>query len=164
MSRGQHSMIKKDYDQAAMWFGKSIEASPGKENAAYDFKARVQVLKSHSLFEKNDYKKAIQELDTLLESKDKEKVSGQIIGEAYSLRGAIHNDSGNFENAVSDLTNALALSPDNALYYYIRSITYKNIKETAKSEADLKKAKELDSAIETKVHTKIKNTKIKEQK
>ena len=61
--------------------------------------------------------------------------------EAYNNRGSLHEDIGNYKQAIRDFSKAIKLRPDYAMAYVNRGITYaRHDKKSLLSIADIKKA------------------------
>jgi tetratricopeptide (TPR) repeat protein len=57
--------------------------------------------------------------------------------EAFLKRGNSHSFSGEYDQAISDYTEAIRFDPDNALAYRNRSLAYRRKKNESKAERDL---------------------------
>lgn len=64
----------------------------------------------------------------------------------YVSRAVTYTDSGDFENAIKDYTEAIRQKPDDKFYYEDRAAVYRRMGKTDLAEADQKKYEELRAA------------------
>ena len=65
-------------------------------------------------------------------------------GVAYSNRGVVYHDKGDYDRAIADYTLAININPKHATAYFNRAVSYRAKGLQDNADADAKKAKELD--------------------
>lgn len=63
---------------------------------------------------------------------------------AYTIRGSIYDDGGEYEKALADYNTAIRLNPNDGLVYHNRSLVYAAKGEDKKAIADYNKAIKLN--------------------
>ncbi len=66
---------------------------------------------------------------------------------AYRERGLLYTFQGRYQDAISDLTQAIELDPSYAEAYYDRGLAYRELGEDQKAMADFRVARELDPEL-----------------
>lgn len=80
-----------------------------------------------------------------------EKYPGQNVG-AYTNRGIYYSNEGQWDNAISDLSEAIIINPKFPLSYANRGIVYGNLGQPEKAIADFSKAIKLDPTYPLVLH------------
>ncbi len=66
----------------------------------------------------------------------------------YALDGETDRQSGNFKQAIENMTKAIELEPDNDMYYVTRALAYKALGDKQSALDDINKALELNNQVE----------------
>lgn len=131
--------------RAYMWRGNAYEADGNLAKALEDFSTGFKVSNDYEyrfhrariLQRQGRIKDAIAEMSIILKQNPEED-------EAWNKRGSLNFQAGNYKDAVSDYTQALATSfGAHETLYRARARAYEKLGERAKAEADVKKANEL---------------------
>ncbi len=67
--------------------------------------------------------------------------------DAYSNRGSVYREKGQYDQAISDLNKALEISPNFGMAYYQRGRVYYSKGDYNKSWSDIKRAEDLGHKI-----------------
>ncbi len=126
--RGLILLLSGNLDQAAMNFDKAIELD-AKDADFYANRGLVSIRRNENDRAIADLNKAIQ-----LGSRDEKKLF---------LRGTAYFKKGSYGQAITDFTEAIKLNPNWPEPYLYRAAAYEKIGDTAKSQADKQKYREL---------------------
>ena len=132
VERGNTYMTQGEFDKAIDEFTKAITMAPKLAVPYYN--------RGNAYLKSEDPDKAIADYSRAIEIDPRK-------AQYYNNRGAAHLVAENYQAAVADFTEAIRLNGRLAQAYFGRSIALAELGETARSEADLARARELDPKI-----------------
>jgi len=137
---GTQANESKNYNDAEVYFSKYLEKFSNDATAYYK--------RGYARFKLKEYKKAISDFSTVLETSE--------TSESFFYRGNCYYSLKDYKNALADYTKALEQEPDNYDIYYNRGYANFRLKNYSAAVSDWQRAVELNPEYNTELEIKIK--------
>ena len=139
---------ERNFDSAIVYFTKAIKLKPL-------FDAYLNRGTTYKL--SGQYKDAIKDYNKAISLDDDRKYL------AYYQRGMAYAELKSVDNTIEDLSTAIDLKPDEAIFYYSRGKIYENLKIYSNARIDYSKTLELDSTYKSKITFNLMGMELSEQ-
>jgi len=137
---GTQANESKNYNDAEVYFSKYLEKFSSDATAYYK--------RGYARFKLKEYKEAISDFSTVLETSE--------TSESFFYRGNCYYSLKDYKNALADYTKALEQEPDNYDIYYNRGYANFRLKNYSAAVADWQRAVELNPDYNAELEIKIK--------
>jgi len=137
---GTQANESKNYNDAEVYFSKYLEKFSSDATAYYK--------RGYARFKLKEYKKAISDFSTVLQTSE--------TSESFFYRGNCYYSLKDYKNALADYNKAIEQEPDNYDIYYNRGYANFRLKNYSEAVSDWQKAVELNPDYKNELEVKIK--------